>query len=183
MGDGTVRDFTWREVMDQSAAHGRAPAQPGLRAGVAHRDPVQELRALADVRLRHLDGRPRVGAAVPTLAAETIRQILEHSESKLLFVGKLDGWEGMKPGVPAGLPCISFPLSPPNDYPSWDEIVRAPRRCPASRCATATSCQHHHVHLGHHRHAQGRDAQLRHLCLVAAIRPEAGARSTATRAC
>ena len=43
----------------------------------------------------------------PTLAAGTIRQILEHSESKLLFVGKLDGWDGMKPGVPAGLPCIS----------------------------------------------------------------------------
>ena len=42
----------------------------------------------------------------PTLAADTIRQILEHSESKLLFVGKLDGLEGMKPGVPAGLPCI-----------------------------------------------------------------------------
>ena len=38
----------------------------------------------------------------PTLAPETIRQILEHSEAKALFVGKLDGWEGMKPGVPAG---------------------------------------------------------------------------------
>ena len=36
----------------------------------------------------------------PTLAADTIRQILEHSESKLLFVGKLDGWDGMKAGVP-----------------------------------------------------------------------------------
>jgi len=30
----------------------------------------------------------------------------------------------MKPGVPAGLPCISYPLSPPNDYPGWDDIVR-----------------------------------------------------------
>ncbi|HNK20198.1 MAG TPA: AMP-binding protein, partial [Piscinibacter sp.] len=59
----------------------------------------------------------------PTLAADTIRQILVHSEAKLLFVGKLDGWEAMKPGVPAGLPCIGYPLSPPNDYPGWDEIV------------------------------------------------------------
>jgi long-chain acyl-CoA synthetase len=48
----------------------------------------------------------------PTLAAGTIRQILEHSESKLLFVGKLDGWLGMKPGIPEGLPCISLPLAP-----------------------------------------------------------------------
>jgi long-chain acyl-CoA synthetase len=61
----------------------------------------------------------------PTLAAGTIRQILEHSESKLLFVGKLDGWEAMKPGVPAGLPCIALPLAPPNDYRSWDAIVAA----------------------------------------------------------
>ena len=30
----------------------------------------------------------------------------------------------MKPGVPARLPCIGYPLSPPNDYPSWDAIVK-----------------------------------------------------------
>jgi long-chain acyl-CoA synthetase len=62
----------------------------------------------------------------PTLAAGTIRQILEHSESRLLFVGKLDGWDHMKPGVPAGLPCISHPLAPDDArerYPRWDDIV------------------------------------------------------------
>ena len=61
----------------------------------------------------------------PTLAPATITQILEHSGAKLLFVGKLDGWEGMKPGVPAGLPCISHPLSPDDarrSYPGWDDI-------------------------------------------------------------
>jgi long-chain acyl-CoA synthetase len=61
----------------------------------------------------------------PTLAPATITQILEHSGAKLLFVGKLDGWEGMKPGVPAGLPCISHPLSPEDakrSYPGWDDI-------------------------------------------------------------
>ena len=61
----------------------------------------------------------------PTLAAATIRQILEHSEATLLFVGKLDGWEAMRPGVPASLPCIGLPLAPPNDYPQWDAIVAA----------------------------------------------------------
>jgi long-chain acyl-CoA synthetase len=59
----------------------------------------------------------------PTLAADTIRQILQHSEAKLLFVGKLDGWDAMKPGVPAGLPCVGMPLAPPNTYPQWDDIV------------------------------------------------------------
>ena len=37
----------------------------------------------------------------PTLAADTIRQILTHSESRLVFVGKLDVWPDMEPGVPA----------------------------------------------------------------------------------
>ena len=59
----------------------------------------------------------------PTLNSETVKYILEHSESRLLFVGKLDEWDEMKPGVPKSLPCVSYPLSPENDYPSWDEIV------------------------------------------------------------
>jgi long-chain acyl-CoA synthetase len=53
-----------------------------------------------------------------------VRYILEHSEARLLFVGKLDDWEGMKSGVPDDLPCISYPLSPPNAFPTWEDIVR-----------------------------------------------------------
>jgi len=91
----------------------------------------------------------------PTLAAETIRQILTHSEATLLFIGKLDGWAGMKPGVPAGLRCIRMPLAPP-----MAEMPRAPRtgrhhqtlpaagRQPGARRRRAVD---HHVHLGHHR--------------------------------
>ncbi len=61
----------------------------------------------------------------PTLAPDTIRTILTHSEARACFIGKLDGWDGMKPGVPAQLPCISYPLSPPDAiraYPGWDAI-------------------------------------------------------------
>ncbi len=32
----------------------------------------------------------------PNLQAGTIKQILDHSEAKILFVGKLDDWDGMK---------------------------------------------------------------------------------------
>jgi long-chain acyl-CoA synthetase len=62
----------------------------------------------------------------PTLAPGTIRQILEHSGAKLLFVGKLDGWEHMKPGIPEELPCISHPLSPDDarhSHPGWDDLI------------------------------------------------------------
>jgi long-subunit acyl-CoA synthetase (AMP-forming) len=63
-------------------------------------------------------------ALYPTLNAETVRYILEHSESKLLFVGKLDDWDSMKAGVPEGLPCVSYPLSPPTDYPTWNQLIK-----------------------------------------------------------
>ena len=61
----------------------------------------------------------------PTLAPGTIAHILAHSEAKASFVGKLDAWEHMKPGVPSRLPCISYPLSPPDarqNYEGWDDL-------------------------------------------------------------
>jgi len=63
----------------------------------------------------------------PTLTAETTRYILEHSEAKLLFVGKLDAspWKEMKNGIPDGLPTISFPLCPEPGcaQKKWDDLV------------------------------------------------------------
>jgi len=61
----------------------------------------------------------------PTLATATVGQILRHSEAKACFIGKLDGWEGMKPGVPTDLPCISYALSPADVLQScegWDAL-------------------------------------------------------------
>mgnify|MGYP000432716260 CR=1 FL=1 len=45
----------------------------------------------------------------PSLNADTLRYILEHSETSLLFVGALDDWPSMSGGVPAELPIISLP--------------------------------------------------------------------------
>jgi long-chain acyl-CoA synthetase len=60
----------------------------------------------------------------PVLNAVTMRYILEHSDSKLLFVGKLDAiWTEMEKGVPAGVRTVAFPLSPSGDYEKWDDIV------------------------------------------------------------
>jgi len=60
----------------------------------------------------------------PILTADIVQYTLEHSESKLLFVGKLDPiWDEMKNGVPADMPKIAFPLAPENDHDQWDDIV------------------------------------------------------------
>jgi len=62
----------------------------------------------------------------PTLTAETVKYTLEHSESKLLFVGKLDAhpWNEMKKGIPADMKCVSFPLCPSDvSYDKWTDLI------------------------------------------------------------
>ncbi len=126
MGDGNVRDYTWGELLDQSrriAAHLHGLGlQRGDRIAIFSKNTAHWL--MSDFAI-FLAGGVSV-PLYPTLASGTIRQILEHSECKLLFVGKLDGWEHMRPGVPPGVPCISHPLSPQEakkSYPQWDDIV------------------------------------------------------------
>ena len=104
LGGGVVRDYTWREVLDQSrrmAAHLLGLGlQPGDRIAILSKNTAHWLMSDFAIWLAGCVSVP----LFPTLAPGTIRQILEHSESRLLFVGKLDGWDHMKSGVPEGLP-------------------------------------------------------------------------------
>jgi long-chain acyl-CoA synthetase len=125
-GAGQVRTWTWKQALDETRR--MAAYLKGLNL------PPKTNIALISKNTAHwlmsdwaiwMAGHVSV-PLYPTLAAETIRQILEHSEAKLLFVGKLDGWDGMKAGVPQGLTCITHPLSPKNAVPgaaSWDDII------------------------------------------------------------
>ena len=126
VGNGEVVDYTWGQVMDQArrvAAYLQAQGfEPGARIAMLSKNTAHWLMTDYAIWLAGFVSVP----LYPTLAAGTIRQILEHSEARLLFVGKLDGWAGMKPGVPDGLPCISHPLSPDDAkraYTAWDDIV------------------------------------------------------------
>ena len=126
LGAGAVKDYTWREVMDQTrrmAAHLKSLGfEPGARIAILSKNTAHWLMSDFAIWMAGFVSVP----LYPTLAPGTIRQILEHSESRLLFVGKLDGWEGMRPGVPEGLPCIAHPLAPDSArkaYPAWDDIA------------------------------------------------------------
>ena len=64
----------------------------------------------------------------PTLNAEGASYVLEHSEAKLLFIGKLDGkadsWNDVKKIIPENFPCVCLPLAPDYDAPKWNEIIQ-----------------------------------------------------------
>ena len=59
----------------------------------------------------------------PNLSSDTLNKILIHSETKVLFVGKLDNFEAMQPGIPADMPCIAYPFYS-EDYPKWDDLTK-----------------------------------------------------------
>ena len=137
MGGGVVQDFTWGQVAEQSrrmAAYLQAQGwAPGSKVAILSKNCAWWMMSDLAIWMAGYVSVP----LYPTLAPETITQILNHSESKACFVGKLDGWEHMKPGVPAGLPCISYPLSPDDArraYEGWDAIVA--RTAPLSASPT-----------------------------------------------
>ena len=59
----------------------------------------------------------------PNLSAETLNKILIHSETRLMFVGKLDGFSKMQSGIPEDMSCITYPFYS-EDYPKWDEVTK-----------------------------------------------------------
>ena len=123
IGGGQVIDYTWRQTLDQArrmAAHIKAQGlEPGARIALLSKNCAHFFMAELAIWLA---GCTTV-AIFPTETAETISYVLEHSGASLLFVGKLDTWPAQKPGVPATLPCISFPLAPKNSYEQWDAIT------------------------------------------------------------
>lgn len=125
MGGGVVRDLTWKEALDEArrmAAHLRSLGlPPGSRIAILSKNCAHFI--LSDLAI-WMAGHVSV-ALYPTLNADTIAYILEHSEAKAIFVGKLDTWDAQKSAVPADMPKISYPLSPKNDFPTWDAVVKA----------------------------------------------------------
>lgn len=124
IGGGKVVDYTWKQAMDEArrmAAHLQSlNLPPKSQIAILGKNSAHWM--LADWAIM-MSGHVSV-PLYPTLNAETVRYILDHSESKLLFIGKLDEWEQMKSGVPAGMPAITLPLAPASAQGSkWEDIV------------------------------------------------------------
>ena len=59
----------------------------------------------------------------PNLTADSVRQVLEHAQAAVVFVGKLDDWPAMAPGVPEGIPCVGLPLRPSGRFDVlWSDL-------------------------------------------------------------
>jgi len=124
VGGGRTVDYTWRQVCDEArrmAAHLQAMGlQPGDRVAMLSKNCAHFF--LAELAI-WMGGFTTV-AIFPTEKADTIAYILEHSEAKAIFIGKLDaGWEAQLPGIPEAMPRITFPLAPKVPGAAWDDVV------------------------------------------------------------
>ncbi len=122
---GGVVEYTWAEVGQQArrmAAWLRHQGYPEKsQIGLLGKNSAHWI--IADLAI-WMAGHVSV-PLYPTLNADTVAYILEHSEAKLLFIGRLeDGdWAEMQKGIPQGLPCIRLPMAPEADTPTWDDTI------------------------------------------------------------
>jgi long-chain acyl-CoA synthetase len=120
---GQTTDYTWRQTMDEARRMATHLAslnlpQPTQIAIVGKNSAHWIMADLAIWMAGHVSV-----PVYPTMATNNVTQIIEHSESKLLFVGKLDDWPTIKAGVPTDMPLIELPLAPFTGAPRWEQIV------------------------------------------------------------
>ena len=117
-------DWTWKETANQvrkMAAYLKSLNLPhGSRIGILSKNCAHWMFSdLAIMMAGHVSV-----PLYPNLNAETLKQILEHSETQVLFVGKLDDFESMRAGIPANIQCIAYPFYTEEGYPIWDDLVQ-----------------------------------------------------------
>ncbi|HEU0032640.1 MAG TPA: AMP-binding protein [Kofleriaceae bacterium] len=122
MGDGGIRDLTWREAMSEVrgiAGYLRSLDLP-TRSSIAIFSKNCAWWYLTDLAI-WMAGHVTV-PLYPTLVADSVRTILTHSGSRLVFVGKLDNFASMEPGIPDTVERIALPLSADTRAKRWDDV-------------------------------------------------------------
>jgi long-chain acyl-CoA synthetase len=123
IGGGQVRDWTWAEAIGEArraAAYLKAQNwEPGSRVAILSKNCAWWI--MADLAI-WMAGHVSV-PVYPSLKPQTVRQILEHSESKACFLGATDEKEMVECGIPAGVCLIRFPTAAGDGSGTWDELI------------------------------------------------------------
>jgi len=123
MGNGAVRDWTWAQTMDEARRvaawlQGQG-CEPGSRIAIMSKNTAWWIMADLAIWMAGCVSVP----IYPNLVADSVRPILEHSGTRLVFIGKLDDWKSMVGGVPAGVATVGTPLCDAPVQQRWDDIV------------------------------------------------------------
>ncbi len=121
--DGEWKTWTWSEAGEQSRSLAKAMLDLGLNPG----DKVAILSKncahwfMADIAIM-MGGLVSV-PIYPTLSGDHIREILEHSEARLVLVGKLDSYASQASGIPVACKVISTRIYGETGQYYWEDLV------------------------------------------------------------
>lgn len=127
VGQGQLREYTWGEVGDQVQKMAgylvSLNLAPGSHIGLMSKNCAEWI--MADLAI-WMAGHVSI-PLYPSLTADSVRKIMEHSGVRHLFVGKLDEWDEMKQGIPAGVHRIAFEMAPASARAeaeaNWEKIM------------------------------------------------------------
>jgi long-chain acyl-CoA synthetase len=128
LGGGELREYTWKQMDDEARRAAAWLKQQDLPQGstIALMSKNCAEWIMADLAI-WMAGHISV-PLYPTLTSDSVRQIVEHSESRVFIAGKLDVWDEAKNGIPDGLINISLSLSPADArkaFTDWEEIIKS----------------------------------------------------------
>jgi len=121
--NGTFHEFTWSQVADQTKRIAQALQSLGLTPGdkiaiLAKNSAEWFINDLAIMYAGYI--------SVPiysTANAKTINYVLEHSEAKVLFIGKLDNYQSLEGKLPADVITISYPYETLACQYKWNDLL------------------------------------------------------------
>jgi long-chain acyl-CoA synthetase len=122
-GGGAAQDISWREAGEQvrrMAAWLQAQGwSAGSRVAIIGKNSAHWV--LADLAIQ-MAGYVSV-PIYPTFNGEALAYILQHSEARACFVGKMDDVINLNTGLATELPVIALPLAPAIKALQWNELI------------------------------------------------------------
>ena len=121
--NGTYKNFTWAQAGQQVRKMAAALNAMGLgkddKVAILSKNCAHWIMADLAISFAGCVSVPMY----PNMTADSIQPILEHSEAKAVFFGKLDGADQMRKGVPEHLMVIGFPFYLEKNTQNWDDLI------------------------------------------------------------
>lgn len=123
--DGEVRTFTWAECEDHSRRMATALRDLGLGRGdkvaILAKNSAEWFLADVAISMAGLISVP----IYPTAGPDTIAHVINHSEAKAVFVGKLDDPGTAAAGIESDMPTIAFPYPTMDCRYQWRDLLKS----------------------------------------------------------
>lgn len=140
--NGVYQEFTWakagQEIRSMAAWLQQSGLQPGDKVAILSKNCAHWIMADLAISMAGMVSVP----LYPNITSNAVNEILLHSETKTIFVGKLDHPELIRMGIPETMTQISFPFYLNGGCLNWDDLVNntPPLKEPANPDPKALSC-------------------------------------------